>query len=110
MLRFVIPPTHVDLQAQAAAYGLGDEFAEYRCELATLAEVIDFDFPSPLTRDARNFKDPYHLNESRTHDVVTEFAEGGTRWSRHFAPTALPAHCEANAASSPAGAAALQSP
>ena len=106
VLRFAIPPTHVDLQAQAAAYGLEDEVEEYRCDLAKLADLVDFDFPSPLTRDAGNFKDPYHLNETRGREVVADFATGSTRWSRHFAPAALPPHCEAKAAaSSPAAAA-----
>ncbi len=99
-LRFAIPPAHVDLQAEPAAYGLGDEFEEYRCELAKRADVVDFDFLSPLTNDAENFKDPYHLNDTRTREVVADFAAGSRRWSRHCGPSALPTHCEAKAGAS----------
>lgn len=94
VVRFAIPPTHVDLQAQAAAYGLDEEVEAYRCALAKLTDLVDFDFPSPLTREAANFKDPYHLDETHERDVVADFATGSTRWSRHYGPAALPPHCE----------------
>lgn len=92
-LRFVIPPTHVDLQAQVAAHGLQDRFDRYRCELARFGDVVDFDFPTPLTRDAANFKDPYHLRDDRSREVVADFITGSGRWSRRFAAS-LGAECQ----------------
>ncbi len=69
-LRIVIPPTHVQLQARVADFGHAREFAAYRCELARLAPVLDFDWPNALTRDDAAFVDPYHLEPEVARRIV----------------------------------------
>lgn len=59
-LTFLIPPTHVDLQAKIAEFGLTADAEEFNRELRSLGHVIDMDFPNDFTRDRENFLDPFH--------------------------------------------------
>jgi hypothetical protein len=60
-LIFVIPPTHVELQHQVRVYGLNDQYANYKRDLAELGQVLDYDHESQLTTERANFRDPYHF-------------------------------------------------
>jgi hypothetical protein len=59
-LRFVVPPTHVDLQKRVAEMGFAVEEAKFKAQLRALAPTYDFEYPNPLTGDTANFKDPMH--------------------------------------------------
>lgn len=64
-LTFLIPPTHVDLQAKIAEFGLSAEAEEFNRDLRSLGHVIDMDFPNDYTRDRNNFLDPFHTASSQ---------------------------------------------
>jgi len=61
-LTFVIPPSHVELQAKIAEFGLTKLADRFRRDLRSLGRVVDFDFPNAYTRDRANFSDPYHFH------------------------------------------------
>ena len=63
-LTFVIPPTHVELQAKIAEFGLTETAEAFLRDLRTLAPVIDMDFPNWFTADRANFNDPFHTGHS----------------------------------------------
>ena len=71
-LIFVIPPTIVEMQNTIAAHGLGPLDRLFRKRLNKLAPVIDFDFPSRLTQEVRNFSDAYHFNSEVARRIVGE--------------------------------------
>jgi len=61
-LRFVIPPTHVDLQNRVAEMGFSSQEARFKAELGRIAPTYDFEYANDLTREKDNFKDPMHYN------------------------------------------------
>jgi len=69
-LRFVIFPGHTDLQDQVATYELDDAYARFVDEISALGTTYNFDFASDLTRNAANFKDPYHLTDEAEPIVI----------------------------------------
>ena len=70
-LVFVFPPTHVDLQDRVVAYGLTEDYAKYKQEIAQLGwKVYDFDVHSELTMNADLYKDPYHADEAVKEKVI----------------------------------------
>jgi hypothetical protein len=71
-LTFVIPPNHVELQAKVDELGLREPYETMKRRLAELAPVVDLDRPSPLTEDAANYLDPYHLTPAAAESVVRE--------------------------------------
>jgi len=83
-LRIVIPPTHVKLQARVADFGHAREFAAYRCELARLAPVLDFDWPNELTRDDAAFVDPYHMEPEAARRIVRGVVAGSSPDARLY--------------------------
>ena len=68
----VIPPTHIDLQDKVADFHLTEEYVRYKQDLASIARVIDYDYPNPWTRDANLFLDPYHGGEFIKAELVKE--------------------------------------
>ena len=64
-LRFIIPPTHVDLQQKIAEFGLAAENERFLRDLQSIAPVIDFDFPNDFNSNRENFPDPYHPGPKR---------------------------------------------
>jgi hypothetical protein len=72
---FWIPPTHVDLQAKVADYGLEKSFVRYKAELESLGRVLDYDMPSALTRDADNFSDPHHATDAIAQQMVADIVD-----------------------------------
>ncbi len=71
-LAFLILPTHVDLQRRAADYGLSAAEERFRADLAGLALVYDFDYPSDLTTDREDYGDPFHARSRVTEIVIRE--------------------------------------
>jgi hypothetical protein len=103
-LVFLLPPNHVDLQAVVDEYALRSEYEAYKNRLATLAPVVDFDFPTDLTRDADAYGDPFHTGPEASERVVRELVSGSHRFSREIfaapavsaAPDSWPARSEAD--------------
>ena len=60
-LTFVILPTHTDLQEKLREFDLEATYDQFHQDIESLGTVIDFNFPDAYTRDAENFKDPYHV-------------------------------------------------
>jgi len=77
-LTFLIPPTHVELQAKIAEFGLSAEAEEFNRDLHSLGRVVDMDFDNAFTRDRENFLDPFHTANG---DVVR-----GQLWGDHPNP------------------------
>lgn len=69
-LVFLLPPTHIDLQKKVHEFGLDSEYQRYKELLSTYGTVFDFDFPSRLTENKDNFKDPYHFNSEVAQYIV----------------------------------------
>jgi len=61
-LTFLIPPSHVDLQAKIEEFGLEAENQRLRDDLRSMGRVVDFDYPNDFTRDRENFSDPFHFH------------------------------------------------
>lgn len=56
----VVPPTHVELQAEVAHFGLENQHLQYLQLLNSQAETLDFDIPDETTRNRALFVDPFH--------------------------------------------------
>lgn len=83
-LIFFIPPTIVEMQSTIAAHGLGSLNLSFRRRLSALAPIVDFDFPSSLTRDIDNFSDAYHFQSTVARRLVGEIitVRGATEGQR----------------------------
>ena len=73
-----IPPTHTDLQNKVKEYKLQDYEVKFKNDLKKIADLYDFDFPSEMTMNKDNFRDPYHFNDSIGKIVVKEMFSCGT--------------------------------
>ena len=71
-LVFVVFPTHADLQARVADFGLLAEQERFRQDLREFAPVYDFDLRPEFTRDRADFSDPYHFREPVMRRIVAE--------------------------------------
>ena len=71
-LVFVVFPTHDDLRARVADFGLLAEQERFRRDLQGLGPVFDFDLRPELTRDRADFSDPYHFREPVMRRIVAE--------------------------------------
>lgn len=71
---FLIPPTHVDLQARIPMYGLQLSHRDYLATLRSMGQVLDYDVDCAMTRNASNFLDPFHtapeVNRLLVADIV----------------------------------------
>jgi len=75
-LIFFIPPTHVDLQNRIHDFKLDNEDKQFKEDIASLGDLYDFDYSTPLTVSRSNFKDPYHSIDSISKIVVREIVTG----------------------------------
>ncbi len=69
-LTFIIFPSHKDLMDKIHKYELETQDRAMREDLASLGTVYDFAWDSPLTRDRKNFKDPYHFTDNIARDII----------------------------------------
>ncbi len=74
-IQFLIPPGHVDLQEKVTEFNRNKEYLQYKIDLSTLAEVLDFDFPNELTKNKQNFSDPFHFNQTISKKIVSVLLE-----------------------------------
>jgi hypothetical protein len=63
-VRFVVLPTHVALQNKIKEYGLESANKRFLSDLRKLGVVYDFDLPTELTMNKKNFSDPFHLRKT----------------------------------------------
>lgn len=84
VFRIVVPPSHADLQAKVAEFGLISEEAKFRQFVRRLAPTIDFDIPSELTRDRARFGDPFHAMANE--EIVGEVWGGSRGLAVHTTP------------------------
>ena len=75
-LEFIVFPTHRDLEARVADFGLSAEEARFKRDLAAIAPTRDYDVPGPLTAERGNFSDPYHFREGVMLRLVREIWGG----------------------------------
>ena len=76
-LTFVIFPTHTALQDRIDDFGLRADEERFRKELTAIAPVLDYDFPSQLTRDRANFEDPFHFRDEVARRIIEDLWRGG---------------------------------
>jgi hypothetical protein len=61
-LIFWIPPTHTDFQKRKTDFRLDMLDERFVSDLKTLGELYDFDYPSELTSDMDDYRDPMHFD------------------------------------------------
>jgi hypothetical protein len=71
-LVFVVFPSHDDLRARVADFGLLAEQERFRRDLREIAPVYDFDLRAEFTRDRADFSDPFHFREPVMRRIVAE--------------------------------------
>jgi len=62
-LVFIVFPTHTDLQKRISDFGLQSNYQQFLLNLAKLGTTFNYDFPNTVTKDLRNFKDPFHFQD-----------------------------------------------
>ena len=85
-LAFVVFPTHVDVQNLIKRHGLEGQNEEMRTELAAMATLFDFDYPSELTTRRENFNDPLHTVRSASDELIGEVWGGKRVFARVSSP------------------------
>lgn len=81
-LIFWIPPTHIDFQKRKADYGLEEMNRRFVSDLRSLGELYDFDYPSELTRDQADYRDPMHFDVRVGEIVVEEILSKSPHYAR----------------------------
>jgi hypothetical protein len=71
-LVFVVFPTHADLRARVADFGLLAAQERFRRDLREIAPVYDFDRRTDFTQDRADFSDPFHFREPVMRRIVAE--------------------------------------
>lgn len=71
-LTFVIMPTHLDYQKRVKDFNLIEEEVTFKNDIASLGEVIDFEFENVITENRNSFKDPTHTTDSVSSIIVDE--------------------------------------
>lgn len=89
-LTFVIFPTHSELR-ESVEESRPDDYMKFKEDIAAIAPTYDFDRPSALTDDERNFNDPLHTTGAWVKPILAEFWFGQTKYSALLNPgAALP--------------------
>lgn len=81
-LIFWIPPTHNDFQDRKSDYGLDQMNERFVTDLQSLAEVYNFDYPSELTSDKLDYRDPMHFDIRVGEIIVDEIRSGSPHYAR----------------------------
>lgn len=90
-LRFIIFPTHVELQNRIHDFHLDRAAAQFRADLAALGPVYDFDYANDITRVKENFSDPYHYRPNLVGFLVGDVWRGEARYVRRTCAPSCPA-------------------
>lgn len=83
-LTLVVFPTHLDLQDRVPRFHLEAHRDRFLQDMAGLATVYDFNTPNDMTRDRRNFSDPFHPNQDTLHQVIREVWGGEIKYARVY--------------------------
>ena len=81
-LRFIIFPTHVELQNRVHDFHLERAAAQFRQDLAHMGQTFDFDYQNDITSKKENFSDPYHYTEPIVPVLVREVWLGQPQYAR----------------------------
>ena len=73
-LTFLILPHHEQMRARVQDYGLTEEEARFRRDLAGLSATIDYDYPNEITTNRASFGDPIHYIPAIGALIVQELA------------------------------------
>ena len=73
---------HIDLQQKANEFNLVSEEIRFRTDLTKLGLIYDFDYPNELTKNSKNFKDPFHINDSIGEIIIKEIISGNINYAR----------------------------
>lgn len=60
--KFIVFPTHTDIQKLFDKYNLLEENNKFLKDLSEITLVYDLNFPNKITRNQDLFADPYHIN------------------------------------------------
>lgn len=60
--KFIVFPTHTDIQRLFDKYQLLEENNQFLKDLSEITKVYDLNFPNEITRNQELFADPYHIN------------------------------------------------
>ncbi|OIP92700.1 MAG: hypothetical protein AUK55_09095 [Syntrophobacteraceae bacterium CG2_30_61_12] len=83
-LTLVVFPTHLDLQDRVRRFHLEAHRDRFLRDMAGLATVYDFNYDNDLTRDRRNFHDPFHPNQDTLAQVIREVWGGEIKYARIY--------------------------
>jgi hypothetical protein len=61
---FVIPPQHQDVRERVAQLGMQEDYHAFKATVTALAPSYDCDIANAITREARNFQDPFHTTNA----------------------------------------------
>lgn len=75
-LRFIVFPSHVELQARVRDFHLEDEYTKYKQDLASFAVTYDYDYMNAITTDRDNYRDPMHFVQRITSILIREIWAG----------------------------------
>jgi len=81
-----IPPTHVEFQKIKEDFGLGELDRRFVSDLRSLAELYDFDFPSEVTRNKEDYRDPMHFDVRVGEIVREEILSRSPKYARYSVP------------------------
>lgn len=65
-------------------FNLTNENLRFKNGLKTLGDLYDYDFPSELTENKKNFKDPFHFNQEVSKIIICEFVNGKSKYARYI--------------------------
>lgn len=82
-LIFWVPPTHMDFQKRKADFGLEDLDERFVADLKSLGELYDFDYPSELTNNVDDYRDPMHFDNRVGEIVYKEIFSGQPHYARY---------------------------
>lgn len=79
-LKFLILPTHAQMQAKIVEYDLSSEYEAYIQDLSKLAIVYDFNIKNSWTEERNNFDDPYHFKFKLAQELINEIWGRKRHW------------------------------
>lgn len=82
-LIFWVPPTHIDFQKRKADFGLEASDERFVSDLKSLGELYDFDYPSELTTNVDDYRDPMHFDNRVGEIVYEEIFSGQPHYARY---------------------------
>lgn len=83
-LKFIIFPTHVDVQKLITDEGLQAQNSALRSDFTKYGDVYDFDWSNDLTENKNNFRDPVHTNQDTRRTIIAEIWKNELKYGKLF--------------------------